>query len=62
MTEKRNRILHMIMTGILLVSMFFIAREGAAEFRVIQEGREASNMQAGEKKICVVIDAGHGGC
>ena len=53
MTEKCNRALQVVMAGILLVSMFFVAREGAVY---------VSSMQVKDKeKICVVIDAGHGG-
>lgn len=53
MTEKYNRILQTVMAGILLVSMFFVAREGAVY---------VSSMQVKNKeKLCVVIDAGHGG-
>lgn len=53
MTEMGNRILHMVMAGILLVSMFFLAREGAVYVNSMQvEPKE---------KICIVIDAGHGG-
>ena len=53
MTERGNRILHIIMAGILLVSMFFLAREGAVYVNSIQV--------APKETICVVIDAGHGG-
>ncbi len=53
MTDKYNRILQVIMAGILLVSMFFVAREGAVY---------VSSMQANSReRLCVVIDAGHGG-
>ncbi len=53
MTEKYNRVLQVIMAGILLVSMFFVAKEGAVY---------VSSMQAkSREKICVVVDAGHGG-
>lgn len=53
MTEMGNRILHMVMAGILLVSMFFLAREGAVYVNSMQvEPKE---------KICIVIDVGHGG-
>ncbi len=52
MTEKYNRVLQVIMAGILLVSMFFVAKEGAVY---------VSSMQAkSREKICVVVDAGHG--
>lgn len=55
MTENQNKILQMVMAAILLVSMFIVAREGAAyvdSTRVVTEKN---------KKICVVIDPGHGG-
>lgn len=53
MTERCNHILQAVMAGILLVSMFFVAKEGAVY---------VSSMQVENKeKICVVIDAGHGG-
>jgi len=53
MTEKYNRVLQVIMAGILLVSMFFVAKEGAVYVNSMQtKSRE---------KICVVVDAGHGG-
>lgn len=52
-SEKGNRILKAVMAVILLVSMFLAAREGA---------KQVSAMQAqNRKKVCVVIDAGHGG-
>lgn len=53
MTEKQSRILRLVMVGILMCSMFVVARKGAA---YVLSGRVES-----EKKICVVIDAGHGG-
>lgn len=53
MTEKRSRILQIVMAGILLVSMFVVAREGAVYVNSVQ-------VEEG-KKVCVVIDAGHGG-
>lgn len=53
MTEKCHRILHMVMAGILLVSMFFVAREGAVY---------VNSMEIAQKEnVCIVIDAGHGG-
>lgn len=53
MTERGNRILKGVMAVVLLVSMFLVAREGA---------KQVSSMQAqNRKKLCVVIDAGHGG-
>lgn len=53
MTNNQNRILKLVMVGILMVSMFVVAREGAAYVNSIQV--------EGKKQICVVIDAGHGG-
>lgn len=52
MTNDQNKVLRLVMAGILMVSMFFVAREGAVY---------VNSMQVAEKKICVVIDAGHGG-
>lgn len=53
MTNNQNRILKLIMAGILMFSMFVVAREGAVY---------VNSTQIEEKKsICVVIDAGHGG-
>ncbi len=53
MTNNQNRILKLIMAGILMFSMFVVAREGAVY---------VNSAQIEEKKsICVVIDAGHGG-
>ena len=60
MTENQNRILRLAMSGILLVSMFIIAREGAvyvSSGKVMTEKGE----EAEKKQICVVVDAGHGG-
>ena len=55
MTENQNRILRLVMVGILMFSMFVVAREGAAYVN-------SRTVESGEKKeICVVIDAGHGG-
>ena len=53
MTENQNRILKLVMVGILMVSMFVVAREGAVYVNSLQ----AEN----KKRVCVVIDAGHGG-
>lgn len=53
MTSNQNRILKLAMVGILMFSMFVVAREGAVY---------VGSMQVKEKeKVCVVIDAGHGG-
>ena len=53
MTENQNRILKLVMVGILMVSMFIVAREGA----VYVNSQQVEN----KNKLCVVIDAGHGG-
>lgn len=53
MSDKYHRVLRAIMAVILLVSMFFVAREGAVY---------VSSLQVKEReKFCVVVDAGHGG-
>lgn len=53
MTNNQNTILKLVMAGILMFSMFVVAREGAIY---------VNSAQVEEKKsICVVIDAGHGG-
>ena len=43
------------MAGILLVSMFFVAREGAVYVNSVQVKEKE------KEKMCIVIDAGHGG-
>ena len=53
MTEKQSRILKLVMAGILMVSMFAAARQGAVYVTSLQVENK--------NKICVVIDAGHGG-
>lgn len=53
MTENQNRILKLVMVGILMVSMFVVAREGAVYVNSLQVENK--------KRVCVVIDAGHGG-
>ena len=55
MTENQSRILRLVMVGILMVSMFVVAREGAAyvNSRTVES--------KGKEGICIVIDAGHGG-
>jgi len=52
-TENQNRILKLVMVGILMVSMFVVAREGAVYVNSLQVENK--------KRVCVVIDAGHGG-
>lgn len=53
MTENQNRILKLVMVGILMVSMFVVAREGALYVNSLQVENK--------NRVCVVIDAGHGG-
>lgn len=61
MTENQSRVLKLVMAGILLFSMFVVAREGAA-YVFSNRVLESETGQAAEKeRICVVIDAGHGG-
>ncbi len=53
MTDDQNRVLKLVMLGIMMFSMFVVAREGAIY---------VNSMQIENKKtLCVVIDAGHGG-
>lgn len=65
MTENQNRILNLVMAGILLFSMFIIAREGAASVfssrTIAEKSTETKKEEESEKQICVVVDAGHGG-
>ena len=64
MTEDRQRkILKMIMATVLLVSMYFVAQEGAAYVnsdKIVTEKTE-EEADGWQQKWCVVIDAGHGG-
>lgn len=52
--QKEYRILSLVMTGLLLISMLFVGRE---------TGRYVASMkvEVRAEKPCVVIDAGHGG-
>ncbi len=59
MSEDQSRVLKLVMAGILLFSMFVVAREGAAY--VFSEKIRASVSEEGKDQVCVVIDAGHGG-
>lgn len=53
MTDNQNRVLKLVMLGIMMFSMFVVAREGAIY---------VNSMQIENKKtLCIVIDAGHGG-
>ncbi len=57
--EKQKKILGIVMAVILLVSMYFVARESAAYVNAdkVLSGKSKGNPE----EICVVIDAGHGG-
>ena len=94
MSENQNRVLKLVMVGILFFSMFVVAREGAAYVQEIkatgvtnvreyfaerslnerdgstenpeeqkkrEQKAETNRESEDEKKLCVVIDAGHGG-
>ncbi|MGN1146244.1 MAG: N-acetylmuramoyl-L-alanine amidase [Acetatifactor sp.] len=54
MNKFQHKLLSMIMGGLLVVSMLLVSREAARSVN-------GSKAQVGEKKQCVVIDAGHGG-
>lgn len=54
--ERQKKGLGIIMAAVLLVSMYFVAGEGAVYVnseRLVAEEKE-------KEKVCVVIDAGHG--
>lgn len=53
MTDNQNRILKLVMLGILMFSMFVVAGKGAVYVNSVQVENK--------RDICVVIDAGHGG-
>ncbi len=64
MTEKQNRILRLVMSAILLVSMFITAREGAvyvSSTGAVTEKQEENRTEGQKEQICIVVDAGHGG-
>lgn len=64
MTEKQNRILRLVMSAILLVSMFITAREGAvyvSSTGAVTEKQEEDSAEGKKEQICIVVDAGHGG-
>lgn len=54
LNKAQQKVITLIMEGILLISMFFVGRETAAYVATMN-----SNVAVGEP--CVVIDAGHGG-
>lgn len=66
MSEKKDRILHLVMVGILFVSMYLVAGK-CAEYiggnRTEEKEVMGSGVLPGSKdgKQCIVIDAGHGG-
>ncbi len=75
MTENQDKVLRLVMVGILLFSMFAVAREGAEyiwriratggtkvkEYLWEQSVNENVIEKSNNQKFCVVIDAGHGG-
>lgn len=62
MEEKQSKVLRIIMAAILLVSMYFVAGEGAAYVNSDNVTAEEKEKEEPEKeRFCVVIDAGHGG-
>ena len=57
--ERQKKILGIIMAVILLISMYFVAKEGAA---YVNSGQVKGERNENKKeKFFVVIDAGHGG-
>ena len=54
MNEFQNKLLSIVMTILLLVSVLYVGKEAASYVMGRNVGTE-------EEKICVVIDAGHGG-
>lgn len=56
--DKQKKVLSIIMAAVLLVSMYFLAREGAA---YVDSEKVILKESTAEQEICVVIDAGHGG-
>lgn len=54
MSDFQNKLLSLIMGVLLLVSMLFVGKE-AAKYAAGQ------SIKVGESRLCVVIDAGHGG-
>lgn len=60
MTEKQDRVLRLLMAGILLLSMFAVAGKGAEYVNSVQTASNGAEAE-GREKWCVVIDAGHGG-
>lgn len=62
MEEKQGKVLRIIMAAILLVSMYFVAGEGAAYVNSDNVEERGGNQEKEDReKLCVVIDAGHGG-
>lgn len=57
--ERQKKGLGIIMAAVLLVSMYFVAGEGAVY--VNSERLVAEEKEKEKEKVCVVIDAGHGG-
>ena len=58
--QKDDRILRAVMSVILIIAMVLWAREAAAlKTEYVWMGKADGNF--GEKNICIVLDAGHGG-
>lgn len=60
MTEFQHKLLSLIMSTLLVASMFVVGRE-AAQSVVGGSISESSNSSDASEERCVVIDAGHGG-
>ena len=54
MKEFQYKLLSLVMAALLAVSMFFVGREAAVYVA-------GETVDAKQEKLCVVIDAGHGG-
>lgn len=63
MWENKGRLLHLLMAGILLVSMYLVAGKGAEYISNMEAENKEVMAQHGKggEKIRIVIDAGHGG-
>ncbi len=58
MNERQDRILNLIMIGVFLLSMFLAAGKGA---EAVSTRKVECAVPEEKKKLCVVIDSGHGG-
>lgn len=68
MSDFQNKLLSMMIAGLLVVAMLSVAREVTeytAAKALVESGSESTEKPGAEKpggeKLCVVIDAGHGG-